>query len=75
MGYGYQWWLPEDWHGDFIALGIYDQMIYVDRNADLVIAKHSANQDFQRNGFESTRETLALWRAIADSLAEVPSEL
>ncbi|MCP5059065.1 MAG: serine hydrolase [bacterium] len=71
MGYGYQWWLPEDWKGDFMALGVYNQMIYVDPNSNLVIAKHSANRDFQRNGFEPTRESLALWRAIAVDLAKM----
>jgi CubicO group peptidase (beta-lactamase class C family) len=69
MGYGYQWWMPEDWIGDFIALGVYDQMIYVDPSSNLVIAKHSANRDFQRNNFEPTEEHLALFRAIAADLA------
>jgi CubicO group peptidase (beta-lactamase class C family) len=68
MGYGYQWWIPADSHGDFMALGIYNQMIFVDPENRLVIAKHSANPDFQRNNFESTRETVALWRAVASDL-------
>jgi CubicO group peptidase (beta-lactamase class C family) len=70
MGYGYQWWLPENWIGDFIALGVYNQMIYVDPNSDLVIARHAANLDFQKNNFEATRESLALWRAIADDISQ-----
>jgi len=65
MGYGYQWWIPADSDGDFMALGIYNQMIFVDPKHRLVIAKHSVNRAFQYNNFESTRETLALWRAIA----------
>ena len=68
MGYGYQWWIPADSAGDFMALGVYNQMIFVDPKHDLVIAKHSANRDFQRNDFEPTRETVALWRAIAAKL-------
>jgi len=74
MGYGYQWWLPADWIGDFMALGVYNQMIYIDPNSELVIARHAANRDFQRNGFEPTRESLALWRAIADDLSNDQSE-
>jgi len=70
MGYGYQWWLPENWMGDFIALGVYNQMIYVDPNIGLVIARHAANRDFQKNNFEATRESLALWRAIADDISQ-----
>ena len=69
MGYGYQWWLPEKWIGDFIALGVYNQMIYVDPNSGLVIARHAANRGFQRNNFESTRESLALWRTIAADIS------
>ena len=68
MGYGYQWWLPADSDGDFMALGVYNQMIMVDPKHRLVIAKHSANRDFQHNNFEPTRETVALWRAIASDL-------
>lgn len=68
MGYGYQWWIPADSQGDFMALGVYNQMIFVDPAHRLVIAKHSANRDFQRNDFEPTRETVALWRTIAADL-------
>ncbi len=69
LGYGYQWWLPQDWIGDYMALGVYDQMIYVDPNRDLVIARHAANRDFQRNNFEPTDENVALFRAIAEDLS------
>lgn len=68
MGYGYQWWIPADSTGDFMALGIYNQMIFVDPEHRLVIAKQSADPGFQRNNFEPTRETVALWRAIGADL-------
>ena len=68
MGYGYQWWIPAEPRGDFMALGVYNQMIYVDPRHRLIIVKNSANRDFQRNGFEPTRETLALWRTVAADL-------
>ncbi len=68
MGYGYQWWIPAEPRGDFMALGVYNQMIYVDPKHRLIIVKNSANRDFQRNGFEPTRETLALWRTVAADL-------
>ncbi|MCP5042002.1 MAG: serine hydrolase [bacterium] len=74
MGYGFQWWLPPDWNGDFMALGVYNQMIYVDPASGLVVARHAANRDFQRNNFEPTQEALALWRAIAEDLTGNPPE-
>lgn len=75
LGYGYQWWLPEDSTGDYMALGVYDQMIYVDPNSDLVIARHAANRDFQRNNFEPTDEAVALYRAIAAKLSAASAAL
>jgi CubicO group peptidase (beta-lactamase class C family) len=38
-GYGYLWWLHGD--GSYAALGIFEQQIYVDPAAQLVIAAHS----------------------------------
>ena len=29
MGYGYQWWIPSNDTGDFMAIGIYDQFVYI----------------------------------------------
>ena len=69
LGYGYQWWLPAAWDGDFVALGVYDQMIYVDPKRRVVAAKHSAYRDFQADDYRSTDETLALFRAVAAELA------
>ncbi len=73
MGYGYQWWIPADADGDFMALGVYGQTIYVNPKHRLIAVKNSADRDFQRNYFERTRETLALWRAVAADLREDPA--
>lgn len=70
LGYGFQWWIPENSDGEFMALGIYDQFIYVNQKANVVIAKNSANIDFMQNDFESTDKTIALFRAIAASLQQ-----
>ena len=72
LGYGYQWWIPTEPDGDFMALGIYGQMIYVDPKNHLVIVKNSVDRDFQKNGFENDRITLALWRTIAADLNARP---
>ena len=42
IGYGYQWWIPKGDRGEFAAIGIYNQFIYVDPTLDLVIVKLSA---------------------------------
>lgn len=46
-GYGYQWWLPQFPNNDFLAKGIYDQYIYVNKEKRLVITKLSANHHFK----------------------------
>ncbi|CCK77643.1 Beta-lactamase class C. By similarity [Oleispira antarctica RB-8] len=68
LGYGYQWWLPVDADEEFMALGIYDQFIYINKKTNVVIVKNSANIDFLDNNFESANETVAFFRAVADSL-------
>jgi CubicO group peptidase (beta-lactamase class C family) len=67
MGYGYQWWLPDD-SGPYCAMGVYHQFIWVDPATRTVIAKSSA---FRRYGssprLESYRvgDHFALLNAIA----------
>jgi CubicO group peptidase (beta-lactamase class C family) len=68
LGYGYQWWLPIDADQEFMALGIYDQFIYINKKTNVVIVKNSANIEFLHNNFESANETVAFFRAIANSL-------
>jgi CubicO group peptidase (beta-lactamase class C family) len=63
FGYGYQWWLPEAPQGDFLAIGVWGQYIYVHPELDVVIVKTSADPSFDDNDHES----VALFRAIAAS--------
>ena len=46
MGYGYQWWVPDD-SGAFCAIGVYNQFVWVDPATRTVVAKSSA---FRRYG-------------------------
>ena len=46
MGYGYQWWIPEEPDGDYLAIGVYNQFIYVYPKYRVVIAKSSAYPAF-----------------------------
>jgi CubicO group peptidase (beta-lactamase class C family) len=43
--YGDQWWLPPGPHRPLSAWGIYGQLLWVDPDAELVIACHSAGPD------------------------------
>lgn len=48
LGYGYQWWIPESTQGEFLAVGVYNQFIYVNPTTNTVIVKHSANPNFTK---------------------------
>lgn len=65
LGYGYQWWVPEGPEGDFLAIGIYNQFIYIHPGHNVVIAKTSAYADYNVDGGEKELESIALFRAIA----------
>jgi CubicO group peptidase (beta-lactamase class C family) len=67
-GYGYQWWIPLDPDGEFMAVGIRNQFIYVYPKERLVIAKNTANHDYNSDREYYKGLDLDLFRAIAASL-------
>ena len=42
-GYGYQWWLTPGARGDYAAIGVYNQYVYVDPGRDAVVVRLAAN--------------------------------
>jgi len=65
FGYGYQWWVPEGRvNGEFTAIGVWGQYVYVDPTNGVVIAKSSTDGDFDDNDHES----IAAFRAIAEEI-------
>ncbi len=66
FGYGYKWWIPEDPRpGEFTAIGVWGQYIYVDTTHEIVIAKSSTDYWFDEND----HETIEVFRAIVDAMA------
>lgn len=65
LGYGYQWWIPEDATQDFMGIGVYNQFIYVAPATRTVIVKNSANHHYTADDHAITMQHLALFRAIA----------
>lgn len=71
VGYGYQWWIPEGDEGEYSAIGIYNQFVYVNPTRDVVIVKLSAFRNYALGIDESAYrelETIEFFRAIARSL-------
>lgn len=71
LGYGYQWWIPESSEGEFSAIGVYNQFIYVNPTRNLVIVKLSAYSDYATSLDESAYreiETIAFFREIGKQI-------
>lgn len=67
MGYGYQWWIPEHPKGDFMALGVYDQYIYINPAKKVVIVKNSAFPHWKIDS-ETNAVIMAWFQELADKL-------
>lgn len=52
IGYGYQWWIPDGNEGEFLAIGVYSQWIYVNRAKNIIIVKTSADPNFMEKDYE-----------------------
>lgn len=71
VGYGYQWWIPAGDEGEYSAIGVYNQFIFVNPTRGVVIVKLSAFSDYATSLEEDAYrevETIELFRAIAHEL-------
>ena len=66
FGYGYQWWLPLSEDGEYMAMGVYGQYIYVNPASNTVIVKLSANPHYNDLSYipSSDYSHLAFFRSI-----------
>ncbi len=67
IGYGYQWWVPEGNQGEFMAIGVYGQWIYVNPSQKVIIVKTSADPDFMAEGYELKH--VEFFRAVTDGIS------
>lgn len=64
FGFAYHWWPLEGGRGDFTALGIHGQMVYVSPRQNVVVVRLS--DDYAEGAHNE--EAIAAFRAIADRL-------
>jgi len=64
LGYGYQWWIPEGEEGEYSAIGVYNQFIYVNPSRDLVIVKLSANSEYGTTEGEASNKEMATFELL-----------
>ena len=69
LGYAYQWWIPTSDEGEFMAIGVYGQFVYVNPKRQVVIAKNSAYANYHVDGDRMEYESLEAFRAIARSIS------
>ena len=79
-GYGYQWWVPMPQEGpnkgDFTAVGIYGQYVYVNLARGIVIAKNAADREFAypQDGYgHSMNVNMDMFRSLADYYGASPT--
>jgi CubicO group peptidase (beta-lactamase class C family) len=63
-GYQYQWWVPENYEGEYFANGVWGQMMWVSEKHKVVIVKTSVDKEYRAN----LPETIAAMRAISAAL-------
>lgn len=71
LGYGYQWWIMDGDEGEYAAIGVYNQFVYVNPTRNTVIVKLSANNNYGVSLDESSYreiETIEFLRAINAAL-------
>lgn len=71
LGYGYQWWIPAGHKGDYCAIGVLNQLVYVNPEKKVTIVKLSANRKYGTTTLEDTNrdsENVEFLRAIAASI-------
>lgn len=69
LGYGALWWLPDGGEGEFLAMGIWGQFLYVHPGRRIIVVKTSTDPDFATRG----PETLAAFRAVARAWGDDPA--
>lgn len=68
IGYAYQWWIPDGDQGELLAIGVFNQYIYINPTTQTVIVKNSANRNYYdgANPYRDTGAHLELFRRIAE---------
>jgi CubicO group peptidase (beta-lactamase class C family) len=73
LGYGYQWWVPEHndtFPDDYLAIGVYNQFIYVNPSLRIIIARNSAYPFYSQNEVRSEMDAIACFRRLAIHFSE-----
>ncbi|MCP4273679.1 MAG: serine hydrolase [Gammaproteobacteria bacterium] len=73
FGYGYQWWIPPHADGEFFAVGVYGQYIYINPKAGVIIAKNAAHLEFMESdekGESFMAQNITLFRGLTEHYSD-----
>jgi CubicO group peptidase (beta-lactamase class C family) len=70
-GYQYQWWVPDGYDGEFLAMGIWGQYIWISEKDNVVIARTSVDPSFRNH----TGETIAVFRELTKQASSIPESI
>lgn len=71
LGYGYQFWIPAGNKGDYSAVGVLNQLVYVNPEKKVTIVKLSANRHYgttHDEALDKNIENIEFLRAIAEAV-------
>ena len=71
VAYGYQWWLPVSDAGEFSAIGVYNQFVFVNPEKNIVIVKLSANPKYGLTNNESSYRELESFEFFRSIMADM----
>ncbi len=71
MGYGYQWWVFTSTEGEYAALGIYNQLIYINPTRNVIVVKSSANNNYGMTNDESSYREEEMLEMIREMVRSV----
>jgi len=69
FGYGYQWWILDGDESEYMAIGVFNQYIYINPTTNTIIVKNSANQNFydEENPHSHSVAHVEMFRKIAQA--------
>jgi len=74
LGYGFQWWIPEDADGAYFASGIYNQHIYIQPNRNVVVVKLSANYHFKEDVWGEKHMHVDFLKSVVEQFPKIDNE-
>lgn len=72
IGYKNQWWIPKNRSGgEYTAIGVYGQFLYINPKHNIVIAMNAAYPDYAEDGEVKELEMIAAFQAIATHIGSI----